>query len=256
MENSIIAWTNFTFNPWMGCTKVSPGCKNCYAETLTKNRMGISVFGNNAHRQRTSENYWKQPIKWNKQARNGGGNKVFCASLADVFEDNEEVIQWRNELWALIAATPNLQWQLLTKRPENIKPFSPDRIPRNVWIGTSIENEHYVFRADILREIDAKVRFISYEPAIGPIAHKINLRGIHWLIYGGESGPGHRQEDKQWARDVEEKCKETGTAFFHKQSAAFRTEMGIELDGRIIREFPVFAKVEYEGDLFGRDVER
>ena len=236
MENSIIAWTNFTFNAWMGCMKVSPGCKNCYAETLTKNRMGLSVWGNHP-RQRTSANYWKQPLKWNKTAT-PGANKVFCASLSDVFEDLEQLIPWRNDLWGLIAATPRLEWQLLTKRPENIKRFSPDKIPNNVWIGTSIENEEYVYRADILRSIDAKIRFISYEPALGPIAHKINLQGIHWMIYGGESGPNYRAEDKQWARDIEKKCRETNTAFFHKQSAAWRTEMGITLDGRTVREFP------------------
>jgi len=171
-------------------------------------------------------------------AARGGPNKVFCASLADVFEDNEQLIPWRNDLWALIVATPNLEWQLLTKRPENVLRFSPDRIPRNVWMGTSIENEQYAFRADILRKVDAEIRFISYEPALGPLAHAIGLSEIHWLIYGGESGPNYRKEDKQWARDIERKCRESGTAFFHKQSAAWRTELGIELDGRVVREFP------------------
>jgi len=237
MENSIIAWTNYTFNPWMGCIKVSPGCKNCYAETLTKNRMGLNVWGT-APRQRTSVAYWKQPLQWNKIAANGGPNKVFCASLADIFEDNDQLIPWRNQLWVLIMQTPNLEWQLLTKRPENIKRFSPDILPQNVWLGTSIENEEYAFRADILRGIKAKIRFISYEPALGPLASTINLNGIHWVIYGGESGKNFRKEDKQWARDMRAKCIEHNVAFFHKQSAAWRTEMGIELDGETIRNFP------------------
>jgi protein gp37 len=108
----------------------------------------------------------------------------------------------------------------------------------NVWLGVSIENADYAHRADILRQIPAKVRFISYEPALGPLADSINLDGIHWVIYGGESGKGYRKEDKQWARDMRDKCKREGVAFFHKQSSGFRNETGIELDGEIIHEFP------------------
>ena len=246
MENSIIAWTHNTFNAWMGCMKVSAGCKNCYAETLTKNKMGINVFGLNASRQRTSTTNWRKPLKWNKEVPATGKNLVFCASLSDVFEDNKQLIQWRYDLFQLIKQTPNLEWQILTKRPENINKLLPIELPQNVWLGTSIENDQVVERAEILKTTTAKIKFISYEPALGPIAHAIDLSGIDWLIYGGESGSGFRPENKQWARDVMAKCRESGTAFFHKQSAGYITEMGIELDGKIIREYPEYKKVQYQ----------
>lgn len=241
-EKSIIAWTENTFNPWMGCVKVSPGCANCYAETLTKNRMGIHVWGKNSVRQVTSASNWKKPVAWNKEAAARGSQmRVFCASLCDVFEDHPTANANRPRLFDLIRATPHLDWQLLTKRPERIR----DNLPadwgqgwHNVWLGTSIENNAYVGRADILRAIPATVRFISYEPAIGPLTD-IDLSGIDWLIYGGESGSGWRPEDKQWARDVKAKCEEYRTAFFHKQSAGYRTELGIELDGKIVRNYPM-----------------
>ncbi len=238
MEDSKISWTHHTFNPWMGCHKVSAGCKNCYAETLTKNRMGINVWGRDALRQRTSVQYWKKPLRWNKEAKETGKNLVFCASLADIFEDNEQLIKWRQELFSLIIETPNLEWQILTKNPENIIELLPCVLPQNVWIGTSVENEDVIDRVEFLKGINAKIKFISYEPAIGAIAHLINLDGIDWLIYGGESGQSYRPEDKQWARDIMQLCKETKTAFFHKQSAGYRPGTGVELDGKIIREFP------------------
>lgn len=253
MDKTIIAWTNFSFNPWLGCVKVSDGCKNCYAESLTKNRMGLSVWGKDANRQRTSEGNWKKPLKWNKQAEETGQNLVFCVSLADIFEDNAKLIQWRYDLFQLILQTPNLEWQILTKRPENINRLLPIELPQNVWLGTSVEDERVVERAEILKTTNAKIKFISYEPAIGALAHAIDLTGIDWLIYGGESGPGYRPENKQWARDIMQLCRETGTAFFHKQSSAFRTEMGIELDGQIIREFPDYQKTQtarQEPELF------
>ena len=178
MENSKIAWTHNTFNPWMGCTKVSTGCKNCYAETLTKNRMGINVWGINAKRQRTSIQNWKKPLKWNKEAKQNSKNLVFCASLSDIFEDNDQLIEWRYDLFQLIRQTPNLEWQILTKRPENINRLLPFELPSNVWLGTSIENDKVIERAEILKSTNAKIKFISYEPAIGPIAHCINLIGI------------------------------------------------------------------------------
>lgn len=194
--------------------------------------------------------YWKQPIMWDELASHGGPRKVFCASLADVFECREELLEWQTALWILIAKTKHLQWQLLTKRPENIVQLSPKTIPQNVWIGVSVENKHYLHRIDTLREVDAKIRFVSYEPALGPIADEIDLKGIDWLIYGGESGPHYRSEDKQWARDMRAKCRENDVAFFHKQSAGLRTETGIDLDGEIIREFPVYADVEKQAELF------
>jgi protein gp37 len=161
--------------------------------------------------------------------------------MCDIFEDHPTIQAETKKLWALIRRTPWLTWQLLTKRPERIAANLPkdwdDGWP-NVWLGVSIENAEYVWRADLLRKIPAAIRFVSYEPALGPLAQALRLDGLHWIIYGGESGPGFRPEDKQWARDMRTACLEHGVAFFHKQSAAYRTEIGIELDGRIVREYP------------------
>ncbi len=242
-EATIIAWTDRTFNPWMGCVKVSDGCANCYAETLTSGRMGIrDLWGAKARRQRTAPANWKKPLKWNREAIAAGeSTRVFCASLCDVFEGRTDTDEYLRDLWDLIRATPALDWQLLTKRPENILA----RLPADwgdgwghVWLGTSIEDARVAHRAKTLSKVPARTRFISYEPAIGPLAHALDLQGIDWVIYGGESGPGHRAEDKQWARDVHALCGEQDAAFFHKQSAGYRTELGIELDGRLVREYP------------------
>ncbi|MEZ6097252.1 MAG: DUF5131 family protein [Pirellulaceae bacterium] len=250
-EKTAIAWTDKTFNPWMGCAKVSEGCRNCYALTLTKNRMGLQVFGNNP-RQVTKEP-WRNVKKWNREAPDhvgvlgaGEPDLVFCASLCDVFEDHPTANEVRPDVFNLVRECQNLHFQILTKRPDRIVDNLPedwgDGWP-NVWLGTSIEDMRVAHRADILRSIPAVVRFISYEPALGPL-DEIDLTDIDWLIYGGESGPGYRPEGtkddpKKWARDIMARCREFGTAYFHKQSAAHRTEIGIELDGRIVREFPV-----------------
>lgn len=240
-DKTLISWTDYTFNPWMGCTKISQGCKNCYAALLTKNRMGIDVFGPTKARKRTTDANWRKPIRWNQSAKHDGVvRRVFCASLADVFEDNVQTNAWRPDVWELIRATPWLDWQLLTKRPENIKRMLPsdwgDGWP-NVWLGTSIEDNRVAYRGPILTSVPAVVHFVSYEPAIGPL-DQLDLTGIEWLIFGGESGPGHRPMNIQWARDMRERCQSNNVAFFYKQSAAFRTELDPYLDGEIVREWP------------------
>lgn len=243
-QETIIAWTDHTFNPWMGCEKVSAGCKHCYAELLTKNRMGLHLWGNPASTTRqVTKAPWQNVLQWNAVAeREGIRRKVFCASLCDVFEDHPVASGTRPRLWNLIRNCTALDWQLLTKRPERIASNLPndwgaDGWP-HVWLGTSVEDMRVAGRVDHLRHIPAVVRFISYEPAIGPL-DDLDITGIDWIIYGGESGPGHRAEDKNWARVMHAKCSENGTAFFHKQSAGWRTELGIELDGKIVREYPV-----------------
>jgi protein gp37 len=172
---------------------------------------------------------------------------AFVGSLMDWAEDHPDAEAMRPALWEAIRSTPEVHFQLLTKRPENIANCLPDDWGSgypNVWLGTSIEDARVADRADHLRRIPAVVRFISYEPATGPLAGHVDLLGIDWIIYGGESGPGYRAEGtpddpKCWARDMRDACRDAGVAYFHKQSAAFRTEMGIELDGEIVREFPV-----------------
>lgn len=239
-EKTLIAWTHHTFNIAWGCTKISPGCTNCYADDLA-GRYGHDVWGPKKPRRTFGEKHWSEPLKWEAEAVQAGERRrVFCSSMCDVFEDHPTIDQERARLWSLIARTPHLDWQLLTKRADRIAANLPAGWPEkwpNVWLGVSIENNDYVGRADRLRQIPAAVRFISYEPALGPVPD-LDLAGIDWLIYGGESGPKYRPEDKQWARDVWAKCRASGTAFFHKQSAHRFTERGIELDGKIVREYP------------------
>jgi len=252
-EKTIIAWTDHTFNPWMGCTKVSDGCKNCYAETLTTNRMGLDVWGPKNKRQITKAP-WQNVRQWQRAAGKAGViRRVFVASLADVFEPRPELVEPRARFWQIVRESPNLHFQVLTKRPENFADMLPDDWGdegyANVWLGTSVEDMRVAHRADILRATPAVVRFISYEPAIGPL-NDLDISGIDWIIYGGESGPGYRQEDKQWARDMRDKCRAAGVAFFHKQSSAYRTEVGITLDGEIVREYPTPREPAEHGSLF------
>lgn len=264
-DKTAIAWTDHTFNPWMGCHKVSQGCKHCYAETLTTNRMGLDVWGLTGSRKRTSPQLWNRPRRWNREATEANEvRRVFCASLADVFEDyvNPDGTgpnDWRPDLWAIFRECPQLDFQLLTKRPENIAKMLPDdwdtAFPGfdyypNVWLGTSIEDNRVVERAPQLVANKAIVHFVSYEPAIGP-CDKLDLTDIEWLIAGGESGPGYRPMDLDWVRDIRRRCEAGSTTFFFKQSAAYRTEMGIELDGKIVRNYPPAWDRSRIGDQLG-----
>lgn len=239
-EESKISWTDNTFNPWMGCVKVSAGCANCYAEQLVTGRMGRDVWGADKQRQVTSAQNWHNPVKWNRKAlKEGRRVKVFCASLCDVFEDHEVANNNRPMLFALIRDTPHLDWLLLTKRPERLRaclPYDWGQGWPNVWLGTSIEDNAVIGRADFLRQVPAVVRFISYEPAIGPV-DELELDGIDWLICGGESGSNFRELDPQWARDIRDRCDAADVAFFFKQLSGFRPGHG-ELDGSKPQAFP------------------
>ncbi len=181
-ENSKIEWTNHTFNPWRGCTKISEGCKHCYAEALSKRNPAIlGIWGDNGTRVVASEGYWKQPLKWSRDAAKAGERRrVFCSSLADVFEDRPELIEPRRRLFDLINETPDLDWLLLTKRPESIGSmfddirrhfgWDEDLSVMNVWLGTSVENQEQADkRIPELLKIPAKVRFLSCEPLLGPV---------------------------------------------------------------------------------------
>ncbi len=300
MQNSKIEWTDHTFNPWIGCTKVSPGCANCYAETLMDTRYRRVKWGKGNPRSRTSESYWKLPLKWNKEAEEkiedalhdfaedgyvaSARPRVFCASLADWLDD-EVPVEWLADLLDIIRCTPNLDWLLLTKRPKNwrsrlmavcdqflgktvtndqweLMKFVADWVngaaPHNVWLGTSVEDQE---RADEriphLLGIPAKVRFLSCEPLLGPVDIQSmsfcancfgdaetqhlddgtpwcaecdsempgyildpitdNGPGIHWVIAGGESGPGARPMHPDWVRSLRDQCAEAQVAFFFKQ---------------------------------------
>jgi protein gp37 len=246
-EKTLIAWTDHTFNIAWGCVKISPGCANCYATSLAS-RYGHDVWGINKPRRTFGGKHWSEPLTWERDSRNGIPgvrgqglpHLVFTSSMCDVFEDHQTIAIEREKLWPLIRSTPHLHWQVLTKRADRIAVNLPNDWGNgypNVWIGVSIENMDYAWRADCLRDIPAAVRFISYEPALGPL-DDLNLRGIDWVIYGGESGAKHRDHDIAWPRAMRQKCQACGVAFFYKQSPDRFTERGTTLDGETVRKFP------------------
>ncbi|PVX75594.1 phage Gp37/Gp68 family protein [Paraburkholderia unamae] len=246
-ENSKIEWTDHTFNPWEGCQKVGPGCDHCYAETRNA-RFGGGVavnWGPGAPRRRTSAANWRKPLQWNRDgtfyAIHGRRQRVFCASLADVF-DNEVDLLWRRDLFQLIAATPNLDWLLLTKRignvPTMLRHIGIEQLPENVWLGATVVNQAEADR-DIpkLLAVPARVRFLSMEPLLGPVDLErpapgpdidqgageqicqpwMIQSGIDWVIVGGESGPGARPMSIQWARELRDQCAAASVPFLFKQ---------------------------------------
>lgn len=248
-ENSKIEWTDHTFNPWIGCQKVSPGCDHCYAETLS-NRYGWTQWGPHGERKRTSTANWKKPLAWAKAARAAGvRRKVFCASLADVF-DNQAPNEWRMDLWRLIEATPELDWLLLTKRPENIAkilPWAPiggTPFP-NVWLGTTIEDRARGLRRSYeLAQYPATVRFWSVEPLLEDLGDltrmclfdtaKDGKPAVSWVICGGESGPGARMMQPAWAANIMQQCKSARVPFFMKQMTGKKPIP----DDLMVRQFP------------------
>lgn len=306
MEDSKIGWTKHTFNPFMGCTKVSPACDNCYAERDMDHRFGRVSWGAGQPRVRTSEKNWNKPRAWNKQAAATREKiKVFCASLSDVFdgEKTSDLDAWRKDLWRLIEETPNLYWLLLTKRPQNIRRMVPahwlNKWPEHVWIGASAENQAMLdLRAPIIASLPAKVRFLSCEPLLEPLdfgrwlgdhdCHACNARfwgddfredhmvsvdftdhggesaldtcprcgydntdeedatvgfdnlepGINWIIAGGESGPGWREMNMDWCRNIRDQCVSANVPFFLKQTSGNHPIKEPELDGRQWMECP------------------
>lgn len=236
-----ISWTDHTFNAWEGCQRVSPGCENCYAEARNARfNPRPDARGKGVHwgppsttpRLLRSASYWAQPYKWDRDALAAGKRaRVFCSSLADVFEDHPDVVPARAQLFALIAETPNLDWQLLTKRPENMGRLAPaswaTKWPDNVWAGATAENaEQLARRAPYLRQIPARVRFLSCEPLLEPLDTLLDevdppadgsKPEIQWVIVGGESGPRARPFLLDWARRIVVDCAELGIACFVKQ---------------------------------------
>lgn len=225
-----IEWCDFTFNSWLGCSKVSPGCDHCYAERFGK-RFGIA-WGPGQPRKRTSDANWREPLRWNARAkREGRRYRVFCASLADVF-DNEVPAAWRAELFALIELTPHLDWLLLTKRVGNVTrmlehPGMPKAgLPANAWLGATVVNQEEADR-DIpkLLATPAAVRFLSIEPILGEINLDAHYRNgafsdrerICLVIVGGESGPSARPTAIEHIRSIVVQSRLYGFKVFVKQ---------------------------------------
>lgn len=240
-KNTNISWTDHTFNPWWGCEKVSPGCAHCYAEALAK-RWRHYVWGKGKKHRMFGEDFWREPYHWNKAAEKAGKrSRVFCGSMMDWAQDAPELIPPRARLLQTIRETPHLIWQLLTKRPQNVRKYAVDwdlDYP-NVWLGVSVENADWSHRIETLRGIPAALRFVSYEPALGPLG-EVNLEGIGWLICGGESGRNRRPFDPDWARQALAECRAHGVAFFFKQSGGLLPGSGDTLNGKEYKEFPTF----------------
>lgn len=233
MGKTNISWTDYSWNPWVGCRKVSAGCKNCYM-FRDQNRFGTDP----TNIRRTTPNIFNQTLKHKYPAR------IFICSWSDFFiEDADE---WRDDAWDIIRRTPHLTYQILTKRPENIRSRLPDDWGEgwdNVWLGVSIENNEEKCRGwDLLLTIPAKLRFISAEPLLEPIRLDFMLYTgkIHWVIVGGESGPNYRPMELDWVRYIKEDCESSGVAFFMKQDSGPKPGMrGRIPDDLWIQEFPV-----------------
>lgn len=237
-----IKWTDHTFNPWWGCTKVSTGCKHCYAEGFATGRMGLPIWGQDAERRFFGDEHWKEPLRWNKAAaKTGTMARVFCASMADVFEDRPDLVEPRLRLFDLIRKTPWLRWLLLTKRPENMVRLAPPwwshGWPENVDAGATTEDQASADeRIPHLLKVPARVRFLSVEPQVGPVDLRWCLSaseerilgtaglhtgpGISWVIQGGESGSKPRPFDLAWARSLRDQCRAAGVPYFLKQIGA------------------------------------
>jgi len=251
-DTTRIAWTDATWNPWMGCTKVSPGCDNCYM--FREQRQ----YGHDPEIVRRSKTKFNDPFRWKEPRR------VFTCSWSDWFHKDAD--QWRDEAWAIIKATPQHTYQILTKRPGRISRHLPadwgEGYP-NVWLGVSVESQKERFRAEQLAEIPARVRFISAEPLIGPLNFDYHdvvvldadertptmLTHIHWLIVGGESGPDgvRREMDLKWAEELQAECGFAGVAFFFKQRSGRTSELTDGVPASLlVREYPATAVADMD----------
>lgn len=221
-KDSGIEWTHHTFNPWWGCVRLSPACAHCYAERWAK-RLGEDLWGGDAARRFFGDAHWREPLKWNAEAeRLGVRSRVFCASMADVFEPRRDLDPWREKLWGLIEKTPALDWLILTKRPGQLKHVYPwAHNPRdNVWLGTTAENQKWANRrVERLLSVEAKVRFLSCEPLLSTIdlSSWLEAGQISWVIAGGESGPEARPTHPNWIRSLRDQCRRNEVPFHFKQ---------------------------------------
>lgn len=239
-ESTSISWCDHTFNPWWGCTRVSPGCEHCYAETFDK-RTGGSHWGPTQERRRFAAKHWAEPVQWHAKAlADGVRRRVFCASMADVLDDQAPEAD-RERLWTLVSQTPQLDWLLLTKRPQNWRKYCPAFVlnAAHVWKGCTAEDmEWFDKRWQHMRDLPG-IRFVSYEPALGFLRlGRPNLPD--WIICGGESGPGHRRMDPLWAMNLLNDCRYYGVPFFMKQMSAATPAKGKALipEHLQIQEFP------------------
>lgn len=232
MNGTIISWTNETWNPTTGCSRVSDGCRNCYAERLSL-KFGWSKYPWTANH--ASENVICHPDRLRKPYAIKKPSRIFVNSMSDLFhpEIPDEFIA---RVFAVMNDLPQHTFQILTKRPERAATWFGPWTP-NIWMGTSVEDSRVTHRIDALRQCHAITRFLSCEPLIGSLGD-VDLSGIHWVIVGGESGPGYRPMHHDWARAIRDQCVRDHVAFFFKQDAAFRTETRPHLDGMKWAQYP------------------
>lgn len=233
-SSSSIEWTESTWNPLTGCTKVSPGCKNCYAERMTKRLKGMGQPNyTNGFKLTIHERILDLPHHW-KKART-----ILVNSMSDLFHE-EVPVEFIQGVFNVMRQANWHRFQILTKRSNRLLELN-HLLPwmANVWIGVSVENQDYTFRIDHLRKTNAHVKFLSLEPLLGPLP-ELNLRGIDWVIVGGESGPGARRMDRSWVIDIQKQCQYSGVPFFFKQwGGVNRKKVGRKLGGREWNEMPL-----------------
>ncbi|MCA9828301.1 MAG: phage Gp37/Gp68 family protein [Nitrosopumilus sp.] len=242
-----IEWTEATWNPTTGCTKISPGCRNCYAETLTKRlkAMGLEKYKKDfLYVEHPSD--VDLPLTWKKP------KKIFVNSMSDLFHENSS-FEFTGRCFATMIQADHHDYQILTKRPKRMAAFSElffeyfgHKIPNYMWMGTSIEGRDYISRINDLRKVKCHTRFISFEPLIASVG-KLNLRGINWVIIGGESGHHYRPVKKEWIEEIIDQCKDQGVAVFFKQWGGFRPKTG----GRTInrRKYSEYPQIKRRNTL-------
>lgn len=233
MSKSAIEWTHSTWNPLTGCNKVGQGCKNCYAERMARRlkAMGLEHY-KNGFRLTMHKDVIEAPLLWKKP------RLIFVNSMSDLFHEKVP-LDFIQKIFATMRTASWHQFQILTKRSQRLLELSPEiDWPSNVWMGVSVENAEVCFRIDHLRKTGAKIKFLSLEPLLGQLP-RMNLRGIHWVIVGGESGPGARPMEEEWVTDIRDQCQKAGVPFFFKQwGGVFKKRNGRILEGRTWDDLP------------------
>ena len=230
---SSIEWTDVTWNPVTGCTKLSHGCKRCYAERMAKRlrKMGVEKY-KEGFSVVTHEPTLEEPLKWKRP------RFVFVNSMSDLFHQSVPT-EFIEKVFAVMNQASRHKFRVLTKRPSRVARLSGNlRWTRNIWLGVSVESERWMPRLPLLKETGAAVKFLSLEPLLGPLPN-IELEGIDWVIVGGESGPRARPMDADWVREIRDQCERSDVPFFFKQwGGVFKKRTGRTLDGRVWNEMP------------------
>lgn len=244
-NGSKIEWTESTWNPTTGCTKISEGCKNCYAERMSRRLklMGVKKYEKN-FKFSQHKNELELPLRWKKP------RKIFVNSMSDLFHEESD-FTFVAKCFKVMTTARHHIYQILTKRPEKMLEYSKmherffgKKIEDHIWLGTSVENRRNIHRIDSLRKIDCPIKFISFEPLIGSVGN-VNLSGIQWVIIGGESGPNFRPVKEFWIQDIITQCEEQNVKIFFKQWGGIRPKSGGRvINGKTYDEYPLRGKKE------------